>query len=100
MIKLDRRIRRAREAFEEGKRQMQMYWLARYSFGQGCDPARAEDWGTLLGYLATCLHRGEAPAWDTRFEFPSGNIGTPRSLVDVYHDGWELIADVLPEMEN
>lgn len=93
-IKWDGRITWARSCYRKAYPQMINYFAARYSWGQGCDPRRAEDWATLAGYLAQCQYRAEEPEWDTVFKWPSGNTGTPRGLVDIYHDGWALLEDL------
>lgn len=95
-ISFDLRLKGMKKLHEEARKQMGMYWLARYSWGQPCDPRRAEDWAALVCYLETSRRHGFAvhELLDTPFEFPSGNTGTIRSLIDVYHDGWELLEDI------
>lgn len=93
-MRFDKRLKAAREAYARAYPQMIQYFAARYSWGQPCDPRRAEDWATLAGYLAECQHRGLDPAWDHSFIWPSGNKGTPAGLVNIYHDGWELLTDL------
>lgn len=93
-LSIDRRYKYVRDIEAKAYSQMVSYFAARYSWGQPCDPLRARDWSALAAYLATCQSKGIEAVWHDRFQFPSGNIGSPSGLVAVYHDGWELLADL------
>lgn len=93
-LSIDRRFSHVRQAMQKATPQMISYFASRYSWGQPCDPFRARDWEALAGYLATCQVKGLEPIWHDRFQFPSGNIGSPSGLVASYHDGWELLAEL------
>lgn len=92
--KIDNRIAWVKKVQEKAFPQMTNYFISRYSWGQGCDPKRAKDWATLAGYLATCHHKAQRPGWHEVMAWPSGNTGTPAGMVEIYHDGWELLADL------
>lgn len=98
-VRIDRRFSDVRRVLAEGAAQMNRYFLARYSWGQGCDPMRARDWGTLCAYLMTCYKTGAPLELSRPFRWPSGNVGTVSGMVGIYHDGAELLDDlgILPE---
>lgn len=91
---IDRRRAYVKHQTRLGRSQMVRYFQARYSWGQPCDPRRAEDWGTLCAILRAGLVNGEVVDWHERLTWPSGNEGTIAGLVNVYHDGGELLADL------
>jgi hypothetical protein len=91
---IDRRVKLVQEATARAYPQMLNYFQCRYSWGQPCDPKRAADWATLAGYLATCNHRAQRPGWHEVMSWPSGNTGSPAGMVEIYHDGWQLLADL------
>jgi hypothetical protein len=94
-ITFDRRFRSVRETYDDAYRQMKAYWLSRYSWGQPCDPKRAEDWATLAAHIMTVrVKEHRMPDLNVRYQFPSGNVGTISSLIDHYHDGWGLLEDL------
>lgn len=93
-LSIDRRYKFVRTVMEQAYPQMIRYYAARYSWGQPCDPMRAKDWAYLAGLLATSQCKGQPLAWDKPLRFPSGNQGSPSGLVDIYHDGWELLQDL------
>ena len=93
-INYDMRFKDVRKVHDEAKRQMGAYWLSRYSWGQPCDPMRLEDWAALCANLKSKQVKGLPPSLDDRFVFPSGNSGTLASLIEHYHDGWELLEDL------
>jgi hypothetical protein len=98
---IDRRIKRVRTMQAAAYVQMDRYFTARYSWGQGCDPARAHDWAALCMALDTQTYRGEydpCEEWRAeflfeRFKWPSGNVGSIVSMVRMYHDGWDLLRE-------
>lgn len=77
-----------------GRSQMVNYFAARYSWGQPCDPRRADDWGTLCAYLRDCQVKGLACDFNRSWTWPSGNRGSIGGLIGIYHDGWELLAEL------
>lgn len=91
---IDRRRAHVRHQITLGKSQMVRYFAARYSWGQPCDPRRAYDWGILCAYLRDCQFNGVDPDFRTPWAWPSGNRGSLGGMIDHYHDGWELLAEL------
>lgn len=91
---LDKRRAHVKNLIEAGRAQMVRYFACRYSWGQPCDPRRAYDWGVLCAYLRDCQFHGVDPDYRARWVWPSGNAGTVGGLIDNYHDGWDLLADL------
>lgn len=91
---LDYRRAYIRRTVAIGETQMASYFQARYSWGQPCDPMRSTDWGTLCAYLRKCQVEGLEVDYRKVWAWPSGNKGTIGGLVDIYHDGWQLLADL------
>lgn len=91
---IDRRRAYIRDTIEAGRVQMVNYFAARYSWGQPCDPARANDWGVMCAHLRQCLEQGKKPDYFAQWIWPSGNRGSIMRMIDVYHDGWDLLADI------
>ena len=91
---LDFRRSYVKHQFNLGRSQMVSYFQARYSWGQPCDPRRAEDWGTLCAYLRDCQHKGLMADFRKVWAWPSGNKGSIAGLIDVYHDGYELLEEL------
>lgn len=91
---IDRRRAHIKSTINLGRAQMIRYFAARYSWGQACDPRRAYDWGIACAYLRHCQYEGIDPDYRARWIWPSGNAGSVGGLIDVYHDGWELLADL------
>lgn len=91
---LDYRRSYIKQAHSAGRSQMVSYFQARYSWGQPCDPRRADDWGTLCAYLRDCQEKGLAADFSRYWEWPSGNRGSISGLIGIYHDGSELLADL------
>jgi hypothetical protein len=93
-ITFDKRLRITREIYAKAYPQMIQYFAARYSWGQPCDPARANDWAMLCAHLAGCQWQGQDPAWDKQWAWPSGNHGSMAGMINCYHDGWALLEDL------
>jgi len=91
---IDRRRSFVKHQAALGRSQMVRYFQARYSWGQPCDPRRADDWGTLCAVLRTGLAKGVEVDWHERLVWPSGNAGSIAGMVGVYHDGHELLHDL------
>ena len=91
---LDFRRSYIKHQFNLGQSQMVRYFQARYSWGQPCDPRRAEDWGTLCAYLRDCQEKGLMADMSRTWIWPSGNKGSISGLVGIYHDGWELLDEL------
>lgn len=91
---LDRRRSYVKHQINLGASQMVRYFASRYSWGQPCDPRRANDWGTLCAYLRDCQVKGLAADFGRSWEWPSGNRGSISGLIGHYHDGGELLADL------
>jgi hypothetical protein len=77
-----------------GVSQMKSYFQARYSWGQPCDPRRANDWGTLCAYLRDCQVKGLAADFNRAWEWPSGNRGSIRGMMGIYHNSHELLEEL------
>lgn len=91
---LDRRRSYVKHQISLGAAQMVRYFSARYSWGQPCDPRRANDWGTLCAYLRDCQVKGLAADFHRKWTWPSGNVGSISGMINNYHDGWELLSDL------
>ena len=91
---LDYRRTHIKHTHNLGASQMVRYFAARYSWGQPCDPKRANDWGTLCAYLRDCQHKGLAADFSQVWLWPSGNKGTISGLIGIYHDGGELLEEL------
>ena len=91
---MDRRRAHIKHQINLGRAQMVRYFAARYSWGQPCDPRRAYDWGILCAYLRHCIYEGIEPDYRAQWIWPSGNRGSVAGLIDIYHDGWELLAEL------
>lgn len=91
---IDRRRAHIKSTINLGRAQMVRYFAARYSWGQACDPRRAYDWGIACAYLRHCQYEGIDPDYRAQWIWPSGNRGSVGGLIDVYHDGWELLHDL------
>lgn len=91
---IDKRRSHVKHQINLGKAQMVRYFAARYSWGNPCDPNRAYDWGVLCAYLRNCQFNGVDPDYHTRWVWPSGNAVSVGGLIDNYHDGWELLAEL------
>jgi hypothetical protein len=73
---------------------MVRYFQCRYSWGQPCDPRRANDWGTLCAYLRDCQVKGLAADMSKAWEWPSGNKGSISGMMRIYHDSAELLEEL------
>lgn len=91
---LDYRKSYVNQTHELGRAQMVRYFAARYSWGQPCDPRRANDWGTLCAYLRDCQQKGLMADMSRTWEWPSGNKGSIVGMMGIYHDADELLADL------
>jgi hypothetical protein len=91
---LDYRRSYVKQTHELGRAQMVRYFQARYSWGQPCDPRRANDWGTLCAYLRDCQEKGLFADFRRSWVWPSGNKGSISGMLGIYHDGYELLADL------
>lgn len=98
-LPVDRRFKVVKDIYAKAYAQMQQYFLCRYSFGQVCCHDRANDWAVMCQSILTQQIKSgwyEMDSVDmaTKHLFPSGSAGTISSLVNNYHDGWQLLVDL------
>ena len=77
-----------------GRAQIVRYFAFRYSWGQPCSEARANDWGILCAYLRDCQQKGLMADFSRQWFWPSGNKGSIAALIGIYHDGGELLEEL------